>query len=284
MEEIIKKADVLIEAMPYIRRFRGKTVVIKYGGSVMMNANMRKGILEDIAFLSYVGIKPVIVHGGGPFISEKIKEQGNQPAFVDGLRVTDEETIAVVEDVLTAVNRTLVEGLESFAVKAVGYNPEEDHLIRAEKIKTKVDIGYVGRPVSIADQVITEQLKQGFVPVIFSLGMGNDEKVYNINADEVAAKIAEALKAEKLVLLTDVTGIMRNKDKEDSVIPSLRVNDVRALIEEGIIVSGMIPKAKAGIEAAGAGVKKVHIINARTSHSLLLEIFTDKGIGTEIVE
>jgi len=283
MREIIRKADVLIEAMPYIRRFHGKTVVIKYGGSVMLNEAMRRGILEDIAFMYYVGIKPVIVHGGGPFISQRIKEKGNEPVFVNGLRVTDEETIDIVEDVLSGVNKTLVDGIESFGVKARGYSPRKDKLIKVEKIEAETDIGYVGRPESISGKMIKDLLKDNFVPIIFSLAMGADAKLYNINADEVAAKIAGTLKAEKLVLLTDVTGIMRNVEDEDSVIPSLHVADVDVLIETGVIDSGMIPKAKSGIEAAQAGVKKVHMINARTPHSLLLEIFTDKGIGTEIV-
>lgn len=284
MEEIIKKADVLIEALPYIRRFRHKTIVIKYGGSAMLNEAGRKGVLEDLIFMYCVGMRPLIVHGGGPFINQHMQKQGRKATFVDGLRVTDEETIRIVEEVLSSVNKMLVDEIRSFGVKARGYNPRKDKLITAKKAPLEVDIGYVGQVVKVSADLIKEQLKAGFIPVIFSLAMGPDRKIYNINADEVSAEIAGALKAEKLVLLTDVKGIMRNVEDESSLIPSLRIDDIETLIKNNVVSSGMIPKVKAGVKAVRVGVKKVHIISARIPHALLLEIFTDKGIGSEIVK
>lgn len=283
MEKFIKKADVLIEALPYIRRFQQKTIVIKYGGSAMLNETIRRRVLEDIAFMYYVGMRPLLVHGGGPFINQRMREKGNKATFVNGLRVTDKKTIQIVEEVLSEINKILVSEIKYFGVKARGYNPRKDKLIKAKKLLTDIDIGYVGEVSSVSHKLINEYLKKGLIPIIFPLARGRDGKIYNINADEVAASIAAALKAEKLVLLTDVKGIMRNIKDESSLISSLRVTDVEALIRDNIISAGMIPKVKAGIKADQAGVKKVHIINARTPHSLLLEIFTDKGIGTEIV-
>ncbi len=285
MKDIIEKADVLIEALPYIRNFHGKVTVIKYGGSAIENERIRKGILQDIVFMSYVGMKPVLVHGGGPAISARMRKEGIEPKFTKGLRVTDEKVIKIVEDVLKEVNKDIVKELESLGGKAAGLSGRKDRLIKARRLKVgESDIGFVGEIISIKTGPLTKLIESNTIPVIMPLGIGSDRKAYNINADDVSAEIAASLSAEKLVLLTNVRGILEDTGDEGSLFSTLNIKEVEKLLERKVIDGGMIPKVKACVRALEKGVKKTHIIDARINHSLLLEIFTKEGIGTEIVK
>jgi acetylglutamate kinase len=283
MEEAIKKADVLIEALPYIKKFHKKVIVIKYGGSILGEEKIRKGVLEDIVFLNFMGLRPVLVHGGGPNISERMRSSGKKTEFVDGMRVTDQETLNLVEEELKSLNDLIVSEITELGAKAVGLNGKDNQLIQAEKKKAKIDLGLVGEIVGINSDVVIAELKKDKIAVVLPMGAGNDKKVYNVNADEAAASIAAALDAEKFVLLTNVKGILRNSDDPHSFISTLTTIEANGLIEENVIQQGMIPKVKACISALDKGVKKTHIVDARTPHGLLLEIFTDQGIGTEII-
>jgi acetylglutamate kinase len=284
MEEAIKKAEVLIEALPYIKRFHKKIIVIKYGGSILAEEKIRKSVLEDIVFLSFMGLRPVLVHGGGPNISGRIRAEGKKTEFVDGIRVTDEETLVVVEEELEKINDLIVNELSELGANAVGLNGEKKKIIQVEKKEAKINLGLVGHITQINTEPILEELKSDTVVVILPMGKGQDKKAYNVNADEAASSISSALKAEKLVLLTNVKGIMRNPEDPNSFLSTLTTQEAKGLIESNIIQQGMIPKVKACIVALENGVKKTHIIDARTPHGLLLEIFTDTGIGTEIVK
>jgi acetylglutamate kinase len=283
MEEAIKKAEVLVEALPYIRKFRNKTVIIKYGGSILGEEKIREVVLEDIVFLSFMGLKTVLVHGGGPNISDRMRQTGKKSEFVDGMRVTDVETLEVVEEELQKLNDLIVKELSSLGAKAVGLNGKDNGILLAVKKKADVDLGLVGQIVGVNAKAITDELSKDKVVVILPMGRGADGKVYNVNADESAASIAAALHAEKLVLLTNVKGIMRNPEDPGSFLSTLTREEAGGLIEDKVIQTGMIPKVNACIEALDKGVKKTHIIDACLSHALLLEIFTDKGVGTEIV-
>lgn len=282
MEEAIKKAEVLIEALPYIKKFHRKIVVIKYGGSILGEEKIRKGVLEDIVFLNFIGLKIVLVHGGGPKISERMRASGKQSDFVEGMRVTDEETLVVVEEELEKLNEIIVGEISELGAHAVGLNGKEN-IIRVEKKKAKIDLGLVGQITQVNGDPITEELKNNRIVVLLPMGKGQDRQGYNVNADEAAASIAAALKAEKLVLLTNVKGIMRNADDPNSFLSTLTVEEAGGLLRDKVIQQGMIPKVIACISALEEGVEKTHIIDARISHGLLLEIFTDQGIGTEIV-
>ncbi len=283
MEEAIKKAEVLIEALPYIKRFHKKIVVIKYGGSILGEEKIRRGILEDIVFLNFMGLRPVLVHGGGPNISDRMRVSGKKTEFIDGMRVTDEETLLVVEEELQKLNDIIVKEISDLGANAIGLNGKNKDLIQAEKKEASIDLGLVGHIVNISSQVILEELQKDKVPVILPMGIGRDKKTYNVNADEAAANISASLKAEKMVLLTNVKGIMRNSDDLNSFISTITIEEIGALIGDKVIQQGMIPKVNACINALDKGVKKTHIIDARISHGLLLEIFTDKGVGTEII-
>jgi acetylglutamate kinase len=283
MEEAIRKADVLIEALPYIKKFHKKTIVIKYGGSILGEEKIRKAVLEDIVFLHLTGLRPVLVHGGGPNISDRMRATGKKTDFVDGMRVTDEETLNLVEEELQALNDLIVKELTELGAKAVGLNGKEN-MIQVEKKKAKIDLGLVGHIVNIDNEILMNELKKDKVLVLLPMGRGKDKKAYNVNADEAAAHIAAALQAEKLVLLTNVKGIMRNPEDPHSFLSTLSEAEAKGLIGDKIIQTGMIPKVKACIDALDFGVKKTHIIDARTPHGLLLEIFTDKGVGTEIIK
>ncbi|MGE5197567.1 MAG: acetylglutamate kinase [Deltaproteobacteria bacterium] len=283
MEEAIKKADVLIEALPYIKKFHRKVVVIKYGGSILGEEKIRSGVLEDIVFLSFMGLRPVLVHGGGPNISDRMRASGKKTEFVDGMRVTDDETLSLVEEELLTLNKLIVKEITELGAKAVGFNGKDRGLIQVEKKKAKIDLGLVGHVTKIDTHVLEAELKSSNVIVIMPMGSGPEGKAYNVNADEAAAHIAGALEAEKLVLLTNVKGIMRDADDQNSFLSTLTVEGAEGLIQAKVIQQGMIPKVQACIEALDKGVKKTHIIDARIPHALLLEIFTDKGIGTEIV-
>ncbi|MCM8792049.1 MAG: acetylglutamate kinase [Candidatus Omnitrophica bacterium] len=284
MEDIIKKADVLIEALPYIKKFQRKTMVIKYGGSILGEEKIRKVVLQDIVFLNFVGIHIVLVHGGGPNISERMRLEGKKTEFVDGMRVTDEETLIVVEEELRRLNKLIVEELIQLGAKAISLDGKSDEIIFVKKKKAKIDLGFVGQIVRIDTQSILKNLYAGYITVIIPMGKGEDMKAYNVNADEAASYIASALLAEKLVLLTNVRGIMRNPEEFNSLLSTLSIDEAKELIKEKVIQEGMIPKVEACIGALQKGVKKTHIIDARLPHSLLIEIFTDKGIGTEIVK
>ncbi len=283
MEEAIKKAHVLIEALPYIKKFHRKFIVIKYGGSILGEEKIRKGVLEDIVFLNFMGLKPVLVHGGGPNISERMRASGKKTDFVDGMRVTDEETLKMVGEELKNLNNLIVAEINELGAKGVGLNGNEHQLIQVEKKKAKVDLGLVGNIVKINPEPILDNSKSDAIPVVLPMGVGADKKTYNVNADEAAAFIAASLKAEKFVLLTNVRGIMRNPEDAGSLLSTLTTSEAGSLMENKVVQQGMIPKLKACVDALDNGVKKTHIVDARIPHGLLLEIFTDKGIGTEIV-
>lgn len=284
MEDAIKKADVLVEALPYIKKFHKKVIVIKYGGSILGEDTIRERVLEDIVFLSFVGVRVVLVHGGGPNISDRMRTSGIKTEFVDGMRVTDESTLLLVEEELQKLNDQIVREITELGAGAAGLNGKDNSIIQTEKKKAKIDLGLVGQVVAISSAPILEQLQQNKVAVVLPMGRGKDGKVYNVNADEAAADIAASLQAEKLVLLTNVKGIMRNPEDPNSFLSTLTESEARDLIDAKVIQQGMIPKVKACFQALDKGVKKSHIIDARTPHGLLLEIFTDKGIGTEIAK
>ena len=284
MEEAIKKAEVLIEALPYIKKFHKKIIVIKYGGSILGEEKIRRGVLEDIVFLSFMGLRPVLVHGGGPNISDRMRQEGKRTEFVDGMRVTDEDTLVVVEEELQELNNLLVKEIQELGARAVGLNGKEQDIIQVEKKKAKIDLGLVGHITAINAEPILEETRKDKVAVVLPMGKAKDKIAYNVNADEAASSIAVSLEAEKLVLLTNVKGIMRNPEDPNSFISTLTEDEIKGLIENKIIQQGMIPKVNACIRALDKGVKKTHMIDARIPHGLLLEIFTDQGIGTEIAK
>jgi acetylglutamate kinase len=291
MDNPVEKAKVLIEALPYIRRFYNKTVVIKYGGSTMEEEGLKRSFALDVVLLKYIGLNPVIVHGGGPQIGEMLTRLGKKSEFVEGMRVTDRETMDVVEMVLVGkVNKEIVALINQQGGKAVGLSGKDGRLILAKKLKLTrsagkdkdpeiIDIGMVGEVKAIHPGVIESLEKGNFIPVIAPVGVGEEGETYNINADLVAGKIASALKAEKLILLTDVEGVM---DEKKRLIPTLDVKQAKELISQKVISSGMIPKVNCCLDALKDGVSKTHIINGTVEHAILLEIFTDVGIGTQI--
>ncbi len=281
MKEAIRKSEVLIEALPYIKKFHKKITVIKYGGSILAEDRVRRSVLEDIAFLRYTGIRPVLVHGGGPMITERLREKKITSEFVEGMRVTDGETLKVVEEELNRLNDLIVEEITAHNIKAKGLKRVEE-FIYAEKKKSKKELGFVGEIVGF-DRKRLEKIVVDSIPVICPMGVSKDGVVYNINADEIACFIATQLKAEKLVYLTNVLGVMRDVRDEDSLISTLSSTEAEELIADKVIDEGMVPKVRGAIEAIRGGVKKVHIIDAKIPHALLLEIFTNEGIGTEIV-
>ncbi len=282
-----QRAQILVEAIPYIRRFSGKRIVIKYGGSAMTDDSLKSRFAEDIALLNLIGIKPIIVHGGGPQIGELLTRVGKECQFVEGLRVTDEETMSIVEMVLVAkVNKDVVSMINYHGGKAVGISGRDGGLIRAKKARparlanTDVDLGLVGEVESINPRVVDALEEKGFIPVIAPVGAGPDERPYNINADTAAGALSAALGAEKFVLLTDVSGVL---DSENNLISSLSEDEAEALLEQGVASGGMIPKIKCCMVALRRGVPKAHIVDGRVPHAILLEILSDQGIGTEIV-
>jgi acetylglutamate kinase len=292
VEKSIERAEILLEALPYIRRFYNKTIVIKYGGHAMVDKELKDLFARDVVMMKYIGIHPVVVHGGGPQIGDLLKKLGKDSQFVQGMRVTDEETMDIVEMVLVGkVNKEIVGLINQHGGKAVGLSGKDGNLIRAEKYylteeKAKdtppeiIDIGLVGKVKNIHAELIVSLENNGFIPVIAPTGMGDNGETYNINADIVAGEVAAALKAEKLVLLTDVEGVM---DAKGQLINTMNDRDVVNMIETGVIRGGMYPKVKCCLKALNNGVKKTHIVDGRLKHAILLEIFTDMGIGTEIV-
>ncbi len=283
MESIIKKAGVLVEAIPYIHAFRRKVFVIKYGGSILENEAIRRNIFQDIIFLSYVGIRTILVHGGGPHISSRLKESGIKPEFHEGIRVTDKATLRIVSEELDKLNKQIVREIKDLKGDVTGLMGDEN-IVYVKTKKASKDLGFVGTIISIEKEALETHLKHGHITVISPLGISAEKQTHNINADEVASAIANSMRAEKLVLLTNVQGVMRDINDPGSLISTLTVDDVSSLIEQGVIEGGMIPKVKACMEAVLGGVKKAHVIDARITHALLLEIFTDLGIGTQILK
>jgi acetylglutamate kinase len=283
MENFIKKASVLIEAIPYINAFRRKIFVIKYGGSILDEDKIRHSVLQDIVFLSYVGIRVIIVHGGGPQISARIKEKGIKPEFHNGIRVTDKETLKIVGEELEKLNNKIVEEIKALKGDVTGLKGQENIIHVKKKVADK-ELGYVGTITSVNQEALEDHLKKGRITVVSPMGISVEKQPHNINADEVSSAIANSMQAEKLVLLTDVPGVMRDKSDASSLISSLTVEQVAKLIKDGIIHGGMIPKVNSCVEALmGGGVKKTHIVDARLPHALLLEFFTDQGVGTQII-
>lgn len=289
MKKIIEKANVLIEALPYIQRFRDEIIVVKLGGSAMEDKAHTEGVLTDITFMECVGMLPVIVHGGGKAITRGMKDSGIEAKFVKGLRVTCDKTIEIVRDVLnTQINPEIVSVLESLGGRGKGLFGEEiftavRKTATDEKNGATIDWGFVGDPVAVDTGPVRALLDQKIVPVITPLGKGPDGKIYNMNADTAAAMLAKALKARKLAFLSDVPGLLSVPADPESIIPTLKAGEVEELVDRGVIDGGMLPKIKSAVDALQAGVRKIHLIDGRMSHSLLLEIFTDKGVGTEIV-
>ncbi len=284
MDQYIEKANVLIEALPYIRDFEGKTVVIKYGGAAMTDPVLRNSTAEDIVLMKYVGMNPVVVHGGGPAINEMLKRLGVKSQFSpQGLRITDDATIEVVEMVLAGkVNKDIVSLLNIHGGEAIGISGKDGNLLFAEKIETEdgTDIGHVGQLTEVHSSIIDNICRTGLIPVIAPIATDKNGGTWNINADTAAGEVAGALRAEKLVFLTDTPGLLQNVDDPDSLIHKLRSSDVTKLRDSGVIAGGMIPKVGACLHALEHGVRKTHIIDGRVPHSLLLEIFTAKGLGT----
>jgi acetylglutamate kinase len=282
--ETIEKANILIEALPYIENFRGKIFVVKYGGNAMTDERLKHMVMEDLVFLKLVGINPVVVHGGGPEINDLLGKLGKKPKFVNGFRMTDKETMEVVEMVLTGkVNKEIVSYINRCGGKAIGLSGKDGGLVTADKDLSNGDLGLVGYVKSVNTEVIQLFIKEDYIPVISPVAIGEDGETYNINADTVAGEIAGSLGAEKLIMLTDVEGIYKDYGNKDSLISSLDIKTALDYVNEGVIDGGMIPKVLCCINAIKKGVKKTHIIDGRIPHSMLLEIFTDSGIGTVIV-
>ena len=275
------RAQVLVKALPYIQQHKGRTVVVKYGGNAMINEELKDAVMSDIVLMQLVGIHVVLVHGGGPEINAMLKKIGKESRFVQGMRYTDAETVEIVQMVLAGkVNKDLVQLLESHGGRAVGLCGMDGGMIRVEKMEAQEDLGYVGRITKVNTDVIEDAAKCGYIPVVATVGTGGDGSVYNINADIAASHVAAALGAEKLILMTDIRGLLRDKNDEDTLIPVVNVSDVPRLKREGIISGGMIPKIDCCVEAVRRGVTRAHIIDGRTPHSILIELFSDEGIGT----
>ncbi len=283
MKKVQDKASVLIEALPYIREFNRKIIVVKYGGSAMVDDKIKESVIKDVTLLKLVGFKPVIVHGGGKEISRWIERLGMEPRFVNGLRVTDSDTMEVAEMVLNKVNKDLVTRIEGLGIKGCGISGKDGGLLRVrKKLADGEDIGYVGEIVSVDATIIEHLLEDDFLPVVAPVGMDEEYKTYNINADDAACAVAKALKAEKLAFLTDIKGIYRDVDDPSTFISRMNITEARALMESGYIGGGMLPKLNNCIDAVVGGVSNVTILDGRVLHCLLLEIFTDEGIGSAI--
>lgn len=284
-QEYLDKASVLIEALPYIQRFNRKIVVVKYGGSAMVDPELKKSVIQDVVLLKLTGFKPIIVHGGGKEISRWVSKVGMEPKFINGLRVTDEPTMEIAEMVLNKVNKELVTLVQSLGVRAIGVSGKDGGLLTVKKKLSGVeDIGFVGEITNVNGQILLDLLADDFLPIICPIGLDEDFYTYNINADDAACAVAEALHAEKLTFLTDIEGVLKDKYDPASLISQLTVNQAHDLISDGFVGGGMIPKLTNCINAVKNGVNRVHILDGRIPHSLLLEIFTKKGVGTAIVK
>ena len=281
----MEKAQVLIEALPYIQRFNRKIIVVKYGGSAMIDKELKKHVIQDVTLLKLVGFKPIIVHGGGKEISRWVEKTGMQPEFVNGLRKTDAATMEIAEMVLNKVNKSLVQMVEELGVNAIGISGKDGGLLRVEKkYSDGQDIGYVGEITEVNPKILEDLLERDFLPIVCPIGMDANYETYNINADDAACAIAQAVQAEKLAFLTDIEGVYKDPADKSTLISELTVSEARELIADGFIGGGMLPKLNNCMEAIEKGVSRVHILDGRISHCLLLEIFTNKGIGTAILD
>ena len=284
MQEVLQKAEVLIEALPYIQHFNRKIIVVKYGGSAMVDEELKKHVIQDVTLLKLVGFKPIIVHGGGKEISRWVEKSGMEPVFINGLRKTDEATMEIVEMVLNKVNKSLVKLVQELGVNAIGISGKDGGLLKVEKkYSNGEDIGFVGEITEVNPKIIHDLLEKDFLPIICPVGMDDEFNSYNINADDAACAIARAINAEKLAFLTDIEGVYKDPTDKSTLISELSVAEAKALIEDGYIGGGMLPKLNNCIDAIENGVSRVHILDGRIAHCLLLEIFTNKGIGTAII-
>ncbi|MDO4599711.1 MAG: acetylglutamate kinase [[Ruminococcus] gnavus] len=285
MNQYLEKANVLIEALPYIQRFNRKVIVVKYGGSAMTDEALKQKVIQDVTLLKLVGFKPIIVHGGGKEISKWVGKIGKEPEFINGLRVTDAETMEVAEMVLGKVNKSLVQLVESLGVRAIGISGKDGGLLKVEKKYSQgEDIGFVGEIKEVDAQILYDLLEKDFLPIVCPVGMDEEFQTYNINADDAACAIARAMKAEKLAFLTDIEGVYKDPKDPSTLISELPVEEAKKLIAEGYIGGGMLPKLNNCMDAIEHGVSRVHILDGRIPHCLLLEIFTNKGIGTAILQ
>ncbi len=277
-----QRAEVLTEALPYIRRYNGEIVVVKYGGNAMINQSLKEQVMQDIVLLWLTGVKVVLVHGGGPEISEMMQKLGKEPKFVDGLRVTDKESVDIVQMVLAGkINKSLVNYIERTGGKAMGISGMDGRLIEA-KMKDE-RLGYVGTITNVNIETVNDLLEKGYIPVISTVGCDKEGNIYNINADTASAFIAGALNAKRLIMMTDISGILKDKDDPSTLIPEITISQAKKLFEEGVISGGMIPKVDCCIEAINKGVQKVIIMDGRVPHSILMELFTDEGAGTMVL-
>ena len=285
MKQYLDKAEVLIEALPYIQKFNRKVIVVKYGGSAMVDENLKKRVIEDVTLLKLVGFKPIIVHGGGKEISRWVSKVGMEPKFINGLRVTDEPTMELAEMVLGKVNKELVQIVESLGVRAIGLSGKDGGLLNVtKKYSNGEDIGYVGEIQKVNADILWDLLDKDFLPIVCPIGLDDSFHTYNINADDAACAIARAMNAEKLAFLTDIEGVYKDPNDPSTLISELQISEAKEFIEKGYIGGGMLPKLNNCIDAIENGVSRVHILDGRIPHCLLLEIFTNKGIGTAILK
>ena len=285
MQEVMEKAQVLIEALPYIQRFNRKIIVVKYGGSAMIDEELKRQVIQDVTLLIVVGFKPIIVHGGGKEISRWVEKTGMHPEFINGLRKTDAPTMEIAEMVLNKVNKSLVQMVEELGVNAVGISGKDGGLLKVEKKYSEgQDIGYVGEITEVNPKILEDLLERDFLPIVCPIGMDANYETYNINADDAACAIAQAMQAEKLAFLTDIEGVYKDPEDKSTLISELTLSEARTLIADGFIGGGMLPKLKNCMTAIEEGVSRVHILDGRIAHCLLLEIFTNKGIGTAILD
>lgn len=283
-EKYLEKADVLVEALPYIQKFNRKVIVVKYGGSAMVDEQLKKSVISDVTLLKLVGFKPIIVHGGGKEISKWVGKVGKEAQFINGLRVTDEETMEIAEMVLGRVNKSLVSMVEELGVKAVGISGKDGGLLKVKKkYADGKDIGYVGEITDVDPKILYDLMEKDFLPIICPVGLDDEFNTYNINADDAACAIARAVGANKLAFLTDIEGLYRDFEDKSSLISEITVKEAKELIAGGTIGGGMLPKLSNCIDAIEAGVSRVHIIDGRIPHSILMEIFSDRGVGTAIL-
>ena len=284
MEKVLEKASVLVEALPYIQKFNRKIIVVKYGGSAMSDEEMQKKVIEDVVLLKLVGFKPIIVHGGGKAISKWVEKSGKEAEFYKGLRITDEETMEIAEMVLNRVNKSLVAMAEQLGVRAIGISGKDGRLLNVDKrLVDGKDIGFVGDIKKVDTKILFDLLEKDFLPIVAPVGLDDDYNTYNINADDAACEIAKAVGAEKLAFLTDIEGLYRDLNDPSTLISRITTTQARGLIDGGFIGGGMLPKLGNCIQAVEDGVQRVHILDGRIPHCLLLEIFTKKGIGTVII-
>ena len=285
MEQVIAKAQTLIEALPYIQKFNGKKVVVKYGGSAMLDEELKYNVIKDVALLKLIGMKPIIVHGGGKEISKWVEKIGKEPEFINGLRVTDAETMEIAEMVLSKVNKGLVQMMQKLGLNAVGISGKDAGLLTVtKKMPGGKDIGYVGEVKAVNSKVLDTLIENDFIPVIAPIGSSEEFESYNINADDAACAVAKAISAEKLVFLTDIEGVFIDPTDRNTLISEMDVQEAKAFIEKGVVGGGMLPKLTNCIDAIENGVSRVHVLDGRVKHCLLLEFFTEKGIGNAILK